>query len=59
MSTHNIPFQNHTRKITLNYPKSAAKGFFPKGLKIVVKTAVVNKPSVFKTLKFYCTAWDR
>ena len=29
MSIHNIPFFNIKQKITLNYLKSAAKGFFP------------------------------
>ena len=28
MSTHNIPFTIIKKKITLNYPKSAAMGFF-------------------------------
>ena len=28
MSTLNIPLSIKTKKITLNYPKSAAKGFF-------------------------------
>ena len=28
MSTHNIPFFNMKKKNTLNYPKSAAMGFF-------------------------------
>ena len=28
MSIHNIPFLNMKKKITLNYPKSAAMGFF-------------------------------
>ena len=28
MSTHNMPFLNMRKKITLNYPKSAAMGFF-------------------------------
>ena len=42
------------KKITLNYPKSAAMGFFSKGLKNKFETAVVNKPSVFKPLKVYC-----
>ena len=27
MSTHNIPFSIQKRKITINYPKSAAMGF--------------------------------
>ena len=30
MSTHNIPFLNMKKKIILNYPKSAAMGFFPR-----------------------------
>ena len=29
-------------------------GIFSKGLKNVFETAVVNEPSVFKLLKFYC-----
>ena len=28
MSTHNIPFSILKKKISLNYPKSAAMGFF-------------------------------
>ena len=39
---------------TLNYPKSAAMGFFSKGLKNEFETAMVYKPSVFELLKFYC-----
>ena len=39
---------NIKRKITLNYPKSAAMEFFPKH---EFETAMVNKPSVFETLK--------
>ena len=42
------------RKNTLNYLKSAALGFFSKGLKNEFETAVVNEPSVFEPLKFYC-----
>ena len=46
---------NIKKKITIiNYPKSAAK-VFSKGLKIKFETAVVNEPSVFEPLKFYCT----
>ena len=45
---------NMNKKNTLNYPKSAATGFFFKGLKNEFKTAVVNEPSVFEPLKFYC-----
>ena len=45
---------NIKKKITLNYPKSAAMGFCAKGLKNEFETAVVNEPSVFEPLKFYC-----
>ena len=46
------------KKNTLNYPKSAAMEFFSLGLKHVFETAVVNEPSVFEPLKFYCI-WYR
>ena len=42
------------KKICLNYPKSAAIGSFIKGLKDEFETALVNEPSVFEPLKFYC-----
>ena len=45
---------NMNKKNTLNYPKSAAMGFFSKGLSNEFETAVVNEPSVFEPLKFYC-----
>ena len=54
MSTHNIPFFNMKKKNTRNYSKSAAMGFFSKGLKNEFERAMVNKPSVFEPLKFYC-----
>ena len=41
-------------KITLNHPKSAAMGFYAKGLKKEFEAAVVNEPSMFEPLKFYC-----
>ena len=41
-------------KNCLNYPKSAAMGFFSKGLKNEFETAMVNETSVFEPLKFYC-----
>ena len=44
---------NIKMKITLNYPESEFWDFF-KGLKKEFETAVVNEPSVFKPLKFYC-----
>ena len=40
-------------KITLNYPKSATVDF-SKVLKNKFETAVVDEPSVFEPLKFYC-----
>ena len=46
---------NIKRKIDLNYLKSADMGFFSKGLKHEFETAMVNEPSVFEPLKFYCT----
>ena len=49
---------NMNKKNTLNYPKSAAMGFFSKGLKNEFETAVVNEPSVFEPLKFYCSNVD-
>ena len=41
-------------KNTLNYLESAAMDFFSKGLINQFETAVVNEPSVFQPLKFYC-----
>ena len=46
---------NIKKKITLNYLISVAMGFFPKGPINKFETAVVNKPSGFEPLKFYCT----
>ena len=45
---------NIKKKITLNYPNSAAMGFLSKGLKNDLETVVVNEPSVFEPLKVYC-----
>ena len=45
---------NMNKKTTLNYPKSAGMGFFSNGHKNEFETAVVNEPSVFEPLKFYC-----
>ena len=44
---------NVKKKVTLNYPKSAAMGFCSKGLKNEFETAVANEPSVFEPLKLY------
>ena len=48
---------NIKRKIIQNYPKSAAMGFFFPGTQERVRNSKVNKPSVFKSLKFYCTGF--
>ena len=45
---------NIKKKITLNYPKSADIGFCAKELKNEFESAMVNEPSVFEPLKFYC-----
>ena len=42
------------KNITPDYSKSAAMGYFSYGLKNEFETAVVNEPSVFEPLKFYC-----
>ena len=47
-------FNIKKKKIILNYSASAAMGF-SKGLENEFETAVVNVPSVFKPLKFYCS----
>ena len=53
MSTHNIPFLNIKKKFILNHPKSATIGFVPRP-KNKFEPAVVNEPSGFEPLKFYC-----
>ena len=45
---------NIKKKIILYYPKSAAMRFFSKGLKNAFETGMVNEPSLFEPLKFYC-----
>ena len=42
------------KKITPDYPKSAAMGYFSKALKNEFETAVVNEPLVSEPLKVYC-----
>ena len=55
-NTQHTIFNIHVyKKTSLNYPKSAAIGFFSKRLKDEFETALVNEPSVFEPLKFYCT----
>ena len=48
---------NIKKKITLYYPKYnkvCCYGVFTRGRKNEFETAVVNEPSVFELLKFYC-----
>ena len=49
----------YEKEITLNYPKSAAMGFFSKGTKNEYETGLANEPSVFEPLKVYCMADDK
>ena len=52
MRTNNIPCS-----IKENHPKLSqicSCGIFSQGLKNEFETAVVNEPSVFEPLKFYC-----
>ena len=42
--------ENHTKLSQM----SAAMGFFPRDPRTSFETAVVNEPSVFEPLKFYC-----
>ena len=53
MSTHSIHLQDKRKKISLNYPYIVFGGN-PYGLKNVFDTSMVNEPSVFEQLKFYC-----
>ena len=46
--THNIPFSIYKKN------QLKAIGFFSKGLKDKFERVVVNEPSVFEPLKFYC-----
>ena len=48
---------NIKKKIILIYPKYAAMVFCSKRLKNEFETAMVNEPSVFEPLKFYCTSF--
>ena len=59
MSTYNIALSVYKRKSAKIIPNTimfAAMNFLSCRLKNVFEIAVVYKPSVFKPLKFYCTA---
>ena len=54
MSTHNIPFSIYKKENQLKLSQIGSYWIFSKGLKDEFETAVVNEPSVFEPLKFYC-----
>ena len=54
MSTYNIPFSIYKKENHTKLSQSAAKGFFPRDSRTSFETAMVNEPSVFEPLKFYC-----
>ena len=54
MSTHNIPVSIYRTKSAYIIQKLQLLDF-SKGLKNEFETAMVNEPSVFEPLKFYCT----
>ena len=53
MSTQNLPFLNTKKEDHPKLFQICIHGIFSKGLK-EFETAVVNEPSVFESLKFYC-----
>ena len=57
MSTHNIPFFNKKKKITLNYPKSAAMGFLQGTQEGVKNSCGKQAISVRATVKFCCNQY--
>ena len=54
MSTHNIPFFQYKKENIPKLSRICNYGICSKGLKNEFETAVVNEPSVFEPLKFYC-----
>ena len=56
MRTHNIPFQYKKENHTI-LSQICSQWIFSKGLKNEFETIVVNDPSVFVPLKFYCTLY--
>ena len=47
-------FQYKKRKNHNKLSEICSQWIFPKGLKNELETAVVNEPSVFEPLQFYC-----
>ena len=54
MSTHNIYHFQYEYETLPNLSQICSYGLFSKGLKNKFETAMVNEPSVFEPLKFYC-----
>ena len=54
MSTDNIPFLNIKKEIHPELSQICNYGICSKGPKNEFEPAVVNEPSVFEPLKFYC-----
>ena len=54
MITYNIPFSIYKKENHTKFSQIFGQGIFTKGLKNEFETAVVNEPSVFEPLKFYC-----
>ena len=54
MRTRNIPFSIQKKENHSKLSQLCSYGIFSKGLKNEFETAVVNEPSVFEPLKFYC-----
>ena len=54
MSIHSIPFLNIKKENNTKLSQICNYGICSKGLKNEFEPAVVNEPSVFEPLKFYC-----
>ena len=54
MSTHKIPFFQYKKENLLKLSQICNYGICSKELKNEFETAVVDEPSVFQPLKFYC-----
>ena len=60
MRTHNMPLINIRKENHPNLSQSAWDEFFPRDSRMSsFETAVVNEPSVFEPLKFYCVTFPR
>ena len=55
MSTHNIPFFQYIKENQFKFSQICGYRIFSKGLKNEFETGMVNEPTVFEPLKFYCT----